>query len=468
MIMADFNADVNTQIGRELGLLGPNEFAGSGLVQQRLDANPNKAAAYEQKRRQYSGQEGYTFSASTPTANPAVPVNQYVANQAQNPALPTGTTQVPVLQNVQQEELLANPTPIASTQVTGMNNQINVPTLATQTGQTETVDPNSIPAPQAASYQAQTVSGQTPQNTAVQGTVNEKATVQGQLKDLYAGVKPGETPAWAQGAVNQANDASASRGLGASTIGTTALYAAVQQSAMPIAAQDAATYFQMDLTNLNNQQQTMLENTRLKQQSLLSDQAATNAALQFNAANQQQVQEFMASMISSMKMQNATMTNSMTQFNIGEQNKVAAQNAGNTILAQQFQKQQDQQLAQFNAQLEFNRNTFNAQQQAVVDQSNVLWRRQLNTQNTAALNIANQTNTQNLFNMSQQSLNNLWQQWRDEASWMFQSSENEKDRQYNMAATALNRQFQSDLADDASSASLYQTLGSFAVNLWNK
>jgi len=464
--MADFNVDINTKIARELGLIGPNETAGGGLVQQRLEANPNKAASYEQKRRQYAGQEGYAFAASTPTGNPAVPINQYTANQVQNPALPTGTTQVPVLQNAQANELLPNPTPIASTQVTGMNNQINTPTLTAGQAETATVDPNSIPAPQAGNYQAQTVSDQTPQNTAVQGTVNEKATVQGQLKDLYAGIKPGETTPWAQGAQNAANDASASRGLGASTIGTTALFAATQAAALPIAAADSATYFQMDMQNLNFQQQTMLENTRLKQQSLLSDQSATNAALQFNASSQQQVQEFMASMITSIKTQNATMTNNMAQFNVSEKNKTDAQNAGNTIVAQQFQKQQDQALATFNAQLEFNRNTFNAQQQAVVDQSNVLWRRQLNTQNTAALNVANQTNTQNLFNMSAQAQNNLWQQWRDEASWMFQSSESEKDRQANIAASALNRQYQSELADDASTASLYQTLGSFAANLW--
>lgn len=465
--MADFNVDINTQIGREVGLLGPNEQAGGGLVQQRLETNPNKAAAYEQKRRQYAGQEGYTFAAQTPTGNPAVPVNQYVANQVQSPALPTGTTNVPVLQNVQQNELLPNATPIPQTQVTGQNNTINTPTLTAGQGQTATVDPNSVPTVQPGQYDAQTVSGQTPQTTAAQGTVNSKATVQGQLTDLYAGIKPGENTPWAQGAQNAANDAMASRGLGASSIGATALFAATQAAALPIAAADAATYFQMDLTNLNNEQQTRLENTRLKQQSLLSDQSATNAALQFNAANQQQVQEFMASMISSIKMQNATMTNNMTQFNVAEVNKAEAQNAGNSILAQQFQKQQDQAVATFNATLDFNRNVFNAQQQAVIDQSNVLWRRQINTQNTAALNIANQTNTQNLFNMSAQALNNVWQQWRDEASWMFQSSENEKDRQYNMAATALGRQYQSELADDQQTAQMYQLAAQFGINLWN-
>ena len=71
-----------------------------------------------------------------------------------------------------------------------------------------------------------------------------------------------------------------------------------------------------------------------------------------------------------------------------------------------------------------------------VEQSNVLWRRNINTENTAAINAANQTNVQNMFNLSQTAQNQLWQQWRDEASWAFQSSENQKNREYNLSQSA--------------------------------
>jgi hypothetical protein len=103
--------------------------------------------------------------------------------------------------------------------------------------------------------------------------------------------------------------------------------------------------------------------------------------------------------------------------------------------------------------------------QFAIDQSNVLWRRAVNESNTAAQNAANQTNVQNRFNMSQVSQNNLWQAWRDEASWLFQSSEREIDRQYNIAMSATNREAAADAAADAQKAQLYQQLGSFALNL---
>lgn len=465
----DFTTDVNTQIARQLGLIGPNEFAGGGLVQTRLDQNPNKVASYEALRNQYTGQESYKFS---PTAGgtpaEAQPVNQVMSNQVNNPTLPSGTTQVPVLQQVQQNELLPNAQQIPQTQSNYTPTQTQAQPVTAQQAQTQQVDPAAATQgfdKTVGQYTASTVSDKTPQMTAAQGTVNEQATVQGQLTDLYKDFENGQTPAWAKGAINTAQDQMAARGLGASSIGAAATAGAIQQQAIQIASQDAATYFQMDLTNLGNQQQAALTNTQLKQQSLLSDQSAENAAKQFNAASQSQVQQFMTSLVTSIQTQNAQMANSMNQFNTAEQNKIALQNSANDLVSQQLYEQQKQAVAEFNATLDFNRNTFNAQRQDVVDQSNVMWRRAINTANTAALNASNQTNTQNAFNMSQQALNNLWQQWRDEASWMFQASESEKDRQFNLAYAANNRQFATDQADDAQTAALYQLAGQFAANL---
>ena len=78
---------------------------------------------------------------------------------------------------------------------------------------------------------------------------------------------------------------------------------------------------------------------------------------------------------------------------------------------------------QFNATLENQRQQFNVENQREIDQSNVVWRRAINTANTAAVNAANQTNAQNLLNLSNWALSSLWQQWRDEASWVNTSSE---------------------------------------------
>ena len=83
------------------------------------------------------------------------------------------------------------------------------------------------------------------------------------------------------------------------------------------------------------------------------------------------------------------------------------------------------------------REKFNANMQYAIDQSNVQWRRQLNTANTAAQNDANRQNVQNAFNASQNALNNLWQKYRDNAAWNFQKSESLLQRQHEVGIMAM-------------------------------
>ena len=84
-----------------------------------------------------------------------------------------------------------------------------------------------------------------------------------------------------------------------------------------------------------------------------------------------------------------------------------------------------------------NREKFNANMQYAVDQSNVQWRRQVNTADTAVQNETNRINTQNLFNASQNALNNLWQQYRDDAAWNFQKNESYLQRQHEVGIMAM-------------------------------
>ena len=390
---------------------------------------------------------------STQTPPQGLPLNQYMAGQVAQPTLPEGTEFTPTLLPTDTATLqaqgqlltgqgatMAPTTPVTGTAVT------NVPQVQTQQGQAQTITPNDALAqinPAQSQYQATQATPNVPQGVAEQGTVNKNATVAGQLENLYAQSQPGMVPTWAKGAVNRAEEILASRGIGASTIGAAAIAGAIQQSALPIAAQDASTYFQMDLTNLSNRQQMAFENLKNKQQALLSDQAADNASKQFNASSQAQVQQFMATLVSNIQTQNADRLQAMSQFNVGQTNQAEFQNVANSINVAQFNSQQKAALDQFNSQQNFARDQFNAQAAFAIEQSNVLWRRNINTANTEAINAANQANVQNRFNMSQTAQNQLWQQWRDEASWTFQASENEKNRQFNSAMAANNRQFYS-------------------------
>ena len=426
-----------------------------------------------------------------------------VKKQAVNPKLATGTAITPQVQNVNQNELLATPgLPTAMPTATAP-----AATAGTATATTPAVAQTiATPAQQtAANYMATTVGTAAPMATAAQGTVTQPmvaqqgqvtsdATVAGQLEGLQQQVQTAvaqgkDLPAWALGAQKLVESNMAKRGLGASSMYAEALAQGVMQSATPIAAADAATYkemifqnlnnrqqaavsnaqayLQMDMANLNNRQQTALQNQNVRQAQLFSDQAAANAAAQFNATSQNQVDQFYNNLATTVSTSNAQRADAMNQFAVSEANKLEAQNANNATAVAQQNAQTEAAVSQFNSQLEDQRQRFNVQNQQVIDQSNAQWRRNINTANTAAANAANQTNAQNLLNMSNFAMSSLWQQWRDEASWTNEASQNNLQRLHAMAVAALERQTAFDLQDQASTDGLFQLLGKFAAGVFS-
>ena len=421
--------------------------------------------------------------------------------QAVDPNLPVGTAINPVAQNVGTGEMLATPG-VSTTAPTSA-----VPTAtATQATAMTPVASQQVADPQqqsAAQYTA-TVVGTAPQAVAEQGTVTQPmvaqqgqisadATVQGQLAGLQQQVTDAvsqgkELPAWALGAQKLVEANMAKRGLGASSMYAEALAEGVLKSAVPIAAADANTYKQMIFQNLNNRQQasvlnaqsylkmdmanlsarqqTSLQNLQARQAQLFSDQKAQNAASQFNATSENQVDQFFANLSTSVQTANAQRADAMNQFATAEANKISAQNANNATGVSQANAQTEAQINQFNSQLQDQRERFNVQNQQVIDQSNANWRRQINTANTAAANAANQTNATNLLGISNFAMSALWQQWRDEASWTNEAAQNSLNRAHNMAVAALERQTAFDLQDQASRDALFQLLGRFGAGLF--
>jgi len=281
----------------------------------------------------------------------------------------------------------------------------------------------------------------------------------------------------------------ANRGMSQSSMAAEALAEGIMNSAIPIAKADADTYkqmifqnlannqqaaitnaqsyLQMDMANLSNTQQASLQNLNTRQAFLMSDQAAANAAYQFNATSQNQVNQFYDNMSSQMSEQNAARNDAMKQYATSEANKIAALNAQNTVQVNEANAARESAINQFNATLDNQRQQFNVNNQREIDQSNVVWRRGINTANTAAVNAANQTNAQNLLNLSNWAMSAAWQQWRDEASWVNTASENEQNRNHNMAMAALERSAAVDLQDQASKDSMYQMIGKFGFDLFN-
>ena len=296
---------------------------------------------------------------------------------AGTPSLPKGTTINPQLQQAAAPELLGQPGQAAVT-VTGQTPGTGLAAAVPTTAAAPTIAaPGALTAatttaPTAQAAQTMTaaqVAGQTPTVTAAQGTVSapmtaaqgtitSEATVKGQLESLQNEVSTAlasgnPLPVWARGAAKATEAAMANRGLSASSMAAEALAEGIMNAAIPIAAQDANTYKQMifqnlsnnqqaaitnaqaylkmDLSNLSNRQQTNLQNINARQTFLLSDQAAANAAYQFNATSQNQVNQFYSKLATTVADQNAARLDAMKKFAEAEKSKINALNAQNTI-----------------------------------------------------------------------------------------------------------------------------------------
>ena len=416
------------------------------------------------------------------------------------PSLPQGTSITPQAQNVQTNELLA--TPGVTGTLTAQAGAGTAPTAVAATAPT-TTGVGAVTPQTAAAYTGQVV-GTAPTMTAATGSLTQpmtaaqqaiasldpKATVRGQLESITSDIESSlasgsNLPAFARGAAEAAKATMQARGLGASTMLAEALAEGILKSSVPIAAADAQTYkevifqnlannqqaavvnaqsyLQMDMANLSNVQQANLQNLHANQQTLLSDNAARNAALQFNATSQNQVNQFYDSINTNLQTQNAQRADAMAQYNNAEANKVAALNAKNATALADANAQRETAINQFNKTLEDARARFNVENQRVIDQSNAVWRRSINTANTTAANAANETNAMNLLNLSNFAMSGLWQQWRDEASWVQTSSQNVNNRDHNMAIAALERTTAFDLQNSAQKAALYALLGQFGM-----
>jgi hypothetical protein len=209
------------------------------------------------------------------------------------------------------------------------------------------------------------------------------------------------------------------------------------------ALQNAQTFLQMDMANLNNRQQTEMFKSQSMIQSIFTDQAATNASLQFNASSENQTKQFMASMRSQVNQFNASQTNSMSQFNVNEMNG----------------------MAKFNSDMRNQRDQFNATNQLVIAQANAQWRQSVVTMNTAAQNEANAeaARTSNAFTAS--TLDQIWQRERDMMSMAWKSSESSAERANAIIMAQMGVAAQKEALATQAAAEKSSAIGSFFAQL---
>lgn len=483
------------QVAMVGGVPGQDIFAGAGQVQGPQQAAQPTAVTDVQ-------------AAAQPTVTPAAQAGvQLAADQAAQITgglqAAQGTVTQPVTAAQQGESSVSQVEAAQGTAIL-MNNPVQREIQAGELISGSTVD-------------AQKVAELNAMTQAATASPSDKATVQGQLETLMAQFEGGNTPAWAAGAMRNAQAMLSERGLGASSIAGQAVIQAAMEAALPVAQADASvfasfeaqnlsnrqqaamlaaqqranflqiefdqnfqsrvqnaariadianmnftaeqqvalensriantvnmqnlnnrqamvlaeasalanldmanlnnrqqaavqnaqSFLQMDMANLTNEQQTAMFKTQSNLQALFTDQAAQNAAEQFNASSENQTNQFFANLQAQVSQFNTAQQNAISQFNADEANA----------------------LAQFNAEIAQQRQLFNAQNSLIIAQANAKWRQELDTTNTAAQNAANADLATTLNALSAASIDQIWQRERDLMAYAFQASESALDRE---------------------------------------
>lgn len=389
-----------------------------------------------------SGSSSGTTTASTTSTTPAYqqPVdsrNSAVINstnaRATNPVLPPGT-------EVNFNNISENPNELMSSSSLGSMGSSNV-SKATA-GQADGVQQSDT-----STYQATQINQQQQDAAlmeAATSAIDASHLVSGRLKDLLTVGSDGQFPTWASGAARKAQQMLAARGIDNSSMAGQAIMAAIIDAAVPIAQGDSQALVAMDLQNLNNRQQAALVNSQQKSQFLLSNQAADNAAKNFNASSINQSNQFFANLAEQVSMFNAAQRTAISQYNAGQENE----------------------MEKFDKTMQDSRDKFNTQNDLIVQQSNTQWRRQINTTNTAAQNEENRINATNKLGISNQAYANMWQQYRDESAWAFTANENKEDRFNKLAQVAMYNQGKMEMFNAQQQAAFQQAVGNFLAGMF--
>lgn len=275
----------------------------------------------------------------------------------------------------------------------------------------------------------------------------KNATVQGQLEGLMSQFKDGNVPAWASGAIRQANAALAARGLGASSMAGQAVIQATMESAVPIAMADAQTYAQFEMQNLTNRQQVVMFAAQQRAAFLGQkfDQDFQSKVL--NAAKISEIANVNHSTEVQVALENARLAQTVDLANLDAKNALIMQNAAAMTQVDLANLNNRQQTALQNAQaflqmdmanLDYaqQKELFKAQARVQSIMSDTAAQNAASQFNASSINQANQFFAElgsqvNMFNASQKNSMSQFNAGEANALAQFQASMEEQRRQFN-------------------------------------
>lgn len=300
-----------------------------------------------------------------------------------------------------------------------------------------------------------------------------KATVRGQLEILTAEFVDSTTgepkiPVWASGLARSVSRTIAFKGISGSAA-TQALATALIEATLPIAEADskffqtlttknldnkqeailnkatvlsrldevdldmrttvatnnAKAFLEMDLTNLDNAQETALINTQSMVQAILEDTNQINVANRFGAEQKNINDRFYTELDSTIQTFNTAQKNAMEQFNTGEINSAE----------------------QFNATMENSREQFYQNMQFSVDMANAKWRQTVTDSNAERAFDAAAFDVKNILDLTTEGLNQIWDRQDSLLDYAWKEGENEKDREQKIELAKMERDTALQVAD---------------------
>jgi hypothetical protein len=210
---------------------------------------------------------------------------------------------------------------------------------------------------------------------------------------------------------------------------------------------------------------------------IFNDQAAENTARNINATNENQLNQFYTELAQSVATTNVEIANAIEQFN------ATAANQSNQFLAEldvavdkanmeavndmaQFDAEMVTTIAQFTETLKNDREQFNINNQMAIDANNIQWKRDVNTANTSSYNAALQYDVQNMLDLQDSALANIWSMYDTLLNMAYKSEETALDREFQLVLQTMKNEMSKALQDEKSNsdiiASLFNAGASFA------
>ena len=277
-------------------------------------------------------------------------------------------------------------------------------------------------------------------------TVKEQLAM---LQDDWVGTNgENKVPFYALGAVTAAKQEMAARGMGGSSMAAAAITQAGLEAMIPVAMKDAE-FFQtlsikkfdmqtsmglaklshianLDMADLNFRQQRAVDTANKFFQVNMSNVENERMVAATNNANR--VQKLFADAAAVNVANNLGYTTEAEMNRFYDQLALSAQTTTASLLLD---------VSKFNAAVQNERTQFNATMMAEIERDNINYLRSINTANTAGINQQNLINSQNLLGISNTAIANDLTLTRDQLNRIFEASENMATRMNNYAIAKL-------------------------------